>query len=268
MVLMVTSDGVEISYEILNAESRNTPIFFIAGLAGVRIGCLAQAVPFSAERPVVLHDHRGTGKSSKPSGLYSVENMARDVIDIMNDAGIVKAHFVGTSTGGAIIQHLCVDHRSRVQSASICCSWPKSDAFFRRQFEMRKLVLLKLGTEAATRLSSTVLYDPRIFTEKFVEIIEKENNHVSHAASPEIDAERIDAILAHDQLDRLPEIDVPVLVICSKNDAVCPPYYSQQIADAIPDAKLLIYNDGGHFFYQAYPEEFNKDIRKFILQHE
>ncbi len=265
---VVVSDGVEISYELMNAGNQNIPIFFIAGLSGTRQGCLAQAIPFSKERPVVLHDHRGTGESAKPSGVYTVENMAKDVIRIMDDAGIEKAHVVGTSTGGAIAQHLCLDYRSRVQTAAICCSWPKTDAFFRRQFEMRKLVLLKLGTEAATQLASTVLYDPRIFTDQFEEITEREKIHISRAAAPEIDAERIDAILAHDQLSRLPEIDVPVLVVCAKNDAVCPPYFSQQIADAIPDAKLRLYEDGGHFFFLTYPEQFNDDIRTFIGQHE
>jgi len=265
---VVDSGGVEISYEILNPDDAGVPIFFIAGLNGRRASCMKQAVPFSRERPVVLHDHRGTGQSAKPRGVYSIENMAADVVAIMDDAGIDKAHLVGTSTGGAIIQVACIDYADRVQSAAICCSWPKSDHFFRRQFEMRKLVLLELGTEAITRLANTTLNDPKYFTEHYDEILEKEADAIANAGPPEVDAERIDAIIAHDQLDRLGQIDVPVIVIGAKNDSVCPPYLSEQLAEAIPGAELKLYEDGGHFFYLVYDEEFNGDIRRFIAKHE
>ena len=76
---LVISDGVEIAYEILNSGGPGLPVFFIAGLGGARSSCMKQAVPFSNQRPVVLHDHRGTGNSAKPLGVYSVENMAADV---------------------------------------------------------------------------------------------------------------------------------------------------------------------------------------------
>ena len=265
---VVVSGGVEISYEVLNPDGAGVPIFFIAGLNGMRASCMKQAGPFSRERPVVVHDQRGTGQSGKPLGVYSVENMAADVIAIMDDAGIDKAHLVGTSTGGAIIQVACLDYPERVQSAAICCSWPKSDYFFLRQFEMRKLVLLNLGTEALTRLAATTLNDPKYYTEHYDEILEKEAYAIAHAGPPEVDAERIDAIMAHDQLDRLGQITAPVIVIGAKNDAVCPPYFSEQLAGAIPGAELKLYDDGGHFFYLVYDGDFNDDIRRFIARHE
>lgn len=261
---IVHSDGVDIAYEILNAESSGVPVFFIAGLAGFRQGCMAQAVPFSKQRPVVLHDHRGTGESARPEGVYSVDNMAGDVIAIMDDAGIDRAHFVGTSTGGAIIQVICLTEPSRVQSAAICCSWPKSDAFFKRQFDVRKQVVLELGIEAVTRLSSVALYDPKYFSEHVDEIEAKETASLALSGPPQVAAERMDAIVAHDVLDRLPEITAPVLVACARNDAVCPPYFSEQIAAAIPGAKLKVYDDGGHFFYLARTQEFNADLAAFI----
>ncbi len=268
LMAVVQSGGVDIVYEILNSDGPGVPIFFIAGLNGMRASCMKQAVPFSKERPVVVHDHRGTGESGQPPGVYSVENMAADVVAIMDDAGIEKAHLVGTSTGGATIQVLCIDNPERVQSAAICCSWPKSDHFFIRQFEMRKLVLLNLGTEALTRLASTNLNDPKYFTDHYEEMLEKEEALIAKASSPQIAADRIDCIVAHDQMDRLDRIRVPVIVIGAKNDAVCPPYYSEQLAEAIPGAELKLYEDGGHFFYLVYDDAFNADIREFIARHE
>jgi pimeloyl-ACP methyl ester carboxylesterase len=59
-----------------------------------------------------------------------------------------------------------------------------------------------------------------------------------------------------------------VTVIGSRNDAVCPPYYSEQLAAAIPGATLSLYNDGGHFFYLVHVDRFNAEIRDFIARHE
>jgi pimeloyl-ACP methyl ester carboxylesterase len=57
-------------------------------------------------------------------------------------------------------------------------------------------------------------------------------------------------------------------VIGAKNDAVCPPYYSEQLAAAIPGATLSLYEDGGHFFYLVYADRFNAQIRDFMSRHE
>jgi aminoacrylate hydrolase len=264
----VNSGGVEIVYDVMNAGGPGVPVFFIAGLNGMRQACMKQAIPFSRERPVVVHDQRGTGASSKARGIYSVQNMAKDVVAIMDAAGIKTAHMVGTSTGGAIAQVLCLDHPERVQSAAICCSWTKGDHFFRRQFEMRKRILLTMGTQALMLLTSTTLNDPKWFTEHYDELLEREKGLLERASPPEVDAERIDAILAFDETARLGRIKKPCTVIGAKNDAVCPPYYSEQLAAMIPNAELNLYDDGGHFFYLVHAERFNAEIRDFIGRNE
>lgn len=264
----VNSGGIEIAYDLMNPSGPGVPVCFIAGLNGMRQACMQQAVPFSRERPVIVHDQRGTGGSGKPRGFYSVENMAKDVIAILDHAGIAKAHVVGTSTGGAIAQVLCIDYPDRVQSAAVCCSWMRCDHYFRRQFEMRKRILLSMGTEALMLLTSTTLNDPRWFTEHYGEILEREKGLLERAGPPEVDAERIDAILAFDESKRLAGITRPVTVIGAKNDAVCPPYYSEQLAAAIPGATLSLYEDGGHFFYVVHADRFNPEIKAFIAEHE
>ena len=110
----VSSSGVEIAYDIMNANGAGVPVFFLAGLNGMRQACMKQAIPFSRERPVIVQDQRGTGESDKPRGVYSVGNFAKDVIAIMDAACIERAHMVGTSTGGAIAQVLCIDYAERV----------------------------------------------------------------------------------------------------------------------------------------------------------
>lgn len=262
------SEGLAIDYEVIHPRHPRTPVFLISGLGGVRASWEKQLDAFSAHRPLILHDHRGTGKSDKPAGVYSVPNMAKDVVAIMDDLGIDRAHLVGSSTGGAIIQVMCVERPDRVQSASIVSSWPRSDAYFTRQFSVRKQVLLEMGWEAYTRFSTFTLHSPQFFAENFGAIQEKEDESIRNAPPAEIMAERIDCIIAHDQLERLGQIQTPALVAVARDDVVTPPYYSQQLADAIPGAELKIFEAGGHFVYLEKPAEFNAAILEFIHRHD
>ena len=234
----------------------------------MRGGCSKQAIPFSKERPVIIHDQRGTGDSGRPAGGYTVQAMAEDVIAIMDEEAIDRAHVAGFSTGGVIVQSLLVHHPTRIASAAICCSWPKADHFFRRQFEMRKKILLALGSEVLIQCTSTALNDPEYFTNHYEQILEKEKWQTENAAPPQIAAQRIDAILAFDETECLKNVTAPVAIFGSENDAVCPPHLSRQLLTLIPDSTLKLYPGGGHFFYQIYQEEFNNDIREFITVHD
>ena len=264
----VNSEGVAIDYEVINPDQTNAPVFLISGLGGIRASWTKQINAFSADRPLILHDHRGTGKSDKPSGVYSVPNMAKDITAIMDDLEIEKAHLVGSSTGGAIIQVMCIDYPDRVKSGSIVSSWPKSDAYFTRQFSVRKEVLLEMGWETYTRFSTFTLHSPKFFTDNFQGIQLQENQSIANAPPAEIMAERIDCIIAHDQLDRLSQITSPVLVAVARDDIVTPLYYSQQLSDSIPNAELKIFDEGGHFVYLEKPIEFNESILEFIQRHD
>ena len=264
----VNSGGVDIDYEILNPEAKGLPVIFISGLGGVRSGWTSQLDDFTRRGPVVLHDHRGTGASAKPLGVYSVPLMASDVIAIMDDAGIERAHLVGGSTGGAIIQVMCIDHPQRVQSAVLSGSWARSDHFFKRQFEMRKRVLHEMGPDALTRFASYALHSPEYFTENFEAIRQKEDEAIRNSPPVDVLSERIDAIMAHDQMDRLGQIAAPTLVVVAMDDFVTPPYYSDQLSAGIPGAELKVFDKGGHFVYIARAGEFNAAVLDFIARHE
>tara|TARA_B110000014_G_C20069088_1_gene557396 strand:- start:255 stop:1064 length:810 start_codon:yes stop_codon:yes gene_type:complete len=264
----VRSGGVDIDYEILNPGGKGIPVFFISGLGGIRNSWEKQLSSFISRGPVVLHDHRGTGKSEKPSGVYSVEKMAEDVVSIMDDLSIKKAHMVGTSTGGAIIQILCIKFGNRIQSGVIASSWPKSDPYFIRQFKVRKEILMNMGWETHNRLSSFTLYSPEFFSNNYIQIVENEKKQLASMPPKEIMAERIDCIIKHDQLEGLPKIKTPILVLVGREDFVTPVYYSEKIASLIPKAELKIFGKGGHFIYLTYPNEFNNTVLNFIERNE
>ena len=76
---------------------------------------------------VVRFDHRDTGRSTTvPPGEadYAVEDMAADVVAILDGLGLDRAHLVGMSLGGYIGQMIAVDHPARVATLTLIASEP------------------------------------------------------------------------------------------------------------------------------------------------
>ena len=108
---LVLPDGGELAYGVVGD---GPPLVLVSGLSGVA-SFWDPLVPALAERRrVILHDHRGTGASSRCLIPYSVDRMAADVLALMDHLGVARADVMGHSTGGAIGQTLAVEHADRV----------------------------------------------------------------------------------------------------------------------------------------------------------
>lgn len=69
-------------------------------------------------------DHRDTGESSRPGGDYTVEDLAGDVLAVMDALGLGSAHLAGMSLGGLIGQMLAVEHPERIASLTLIGAEP------------------------------------------------------------------------------------------------------------------------------------------------
>ncbi len=87
---------------------------FIPGLGDAWV---SQLEHFSKHYHCVTFDHRGAGDSdrSMEADAYSTSALARDVIDLMDTLKIDKAHVVGTSTDGCVLENLALDHPQRLR---------------------------------------------------------------------------------------------------------------------------------------------------------
>ena len=69
---------------------------------------------------VIRYDTRGHGRSSVPSGAYTMGELATDVIELLDHLDIARAHFCGLSLGGMTGLALAVDHADRLSSLAVC----------------------------------------------------------------------------------------------------------------------------------------------------
>ena len=239
-------------------------LLLVPGLSGLGAFWTHQVEEFKRDFRVITHDHRGAGQSTHSRIRYSVEQMADDVLRLMDRLGIAAAHLVGHSTGGAIGQVIAQDHPGRLQSLVLSATWAGRDPFFRRLFESRKEILLKLGVEAYLRASVLFLAPPSWVSANDAAIAEAHHGVAGAAAPVEVMASRIDAIMAFDRRARLGEIRTPTLVIVAQDDMVTPRFYSDELAERIPGAKLVVLDGGGHFAPQITSGPYNAAVGAFL----
>lgn len=254
-----------IYYEVYGEGS---PLLLVPGLGGTGNYWDPQIPTFSKHFKVIVHDHRGTGQSTRSDIAYSVEQMTADLLGLMDWLSIERAHLLGHSTGGAIGQHLAISQPNRLLSLVIYASWTKCDAFMRRIFETRKTLLETAGAVAYIKATPIFLF-PDWWINKNAAALQAADDrllldfpHVSIAAS------RCDAVMNFDCVAQLGRIRTPTLVFCAEDDFLTPSYFSRQLAQLIPGAELQIIASGGHACSQTMPKEFSDAVLPFLLRHD
>lgn len=240
------------------------PLMLVTGLSGLKSSWTAQVPRLSPHFRLITHDHRGTGQSVHSAITYSVEQMARDALALMDGLGIERADFVGHSTGGAIVQWIALNEPARIARAVLSSTWSAPDRYFMRSFEFRKELLAKLGASAYARASSFTMYPPDWFAANEESVLRAEQLLLAGFPANEIVISRIDAICRFDVAERLGEIRIPTVVTCAQDDRVTPVHLSHAIADRIPHAQKAIFPWGGHASPTLNADKYAEMVRHFL----
>ncbi len=261
MPLLKLADGEGLYYEVHGA---GPPLALVSGLNGVGAFWSPHLAELGTRFTVVLHDHRGTGRSGPSRSGYSVEQMADDLVQLLDHLEIEKAHLVGHSTGGAIGQTLAIDRPERVRRLVLSATWTAADAYFQRLFGLRAEVLRALGPEAYLRASLLFMRPSAWIRDHEAALAAEEATMLAGFPPPEIMLARIEAILRFDRRAELGRIAAPTLVIGAEDDAVTPAYFSEELGRLIPGAETAILAGGGHFFPVTAAEEFRRLLLDFL----
>jgi pimeloyl-ACP methyl ester carboxylesterase len=115
---VTTIDGVTIHY---NETGEGEPLLLIMGY-GMPGDAWLGSLPFLHGFRCIYYDNRGTGRSDKPAGPYTIVQMADDAAGLLDHLGIARAHVYGVSMGGMIAQELVLRHPTKVRSLVLGCT--------------------------------------------------------------------------------------------------------------------------------------------------
>jgi aminoacrylate hydrolase len=256
-------DGAELYYE---KNGNGPPLFLVPGLGGDGRFWGANIDELTRRFTVVVHDHRGTGRSTLSRIAYSVEQMADDALQLIEGLGYDRVHWCGHSTGGAMGQVLAIDHPGRIDRLVLSSTWARTDAFFRRLFEVGSLMLRELGPAAYLKSSALALNMPSWVRDHDADLLALEAKANETIPIPEIVLSRIAAIVAHDRRDQLQKVRSPTLAICCRDDTITPLYFTEELVRLIPGARAYVLPDGGHAYPNVHGAEFRRVMTAFLLE--
>jgi 3-oxoadipate enol-lactonase len=257
------TDGTRLHYDVVGRRG-GQPVMFIQGLGAGKQGWALQRLAFAPSYRVIAHDNRGVGRSDKPFGAYSLEQMAEDAVSVMDAAGIDSAHIVGASMGGAISQFLAVLHPERVRSLTLACTACRHHAWRREVIGEWADMAETGGLGEMANVAARWVIGPRSFRRAWPLMGWLGPLATSRAAHGFVSQAR--AILAADETmaDRLSEIRVPTMVIVGNQDILTPRGDSEEIAERIPTAELVVISGAAHGLMFEHASTFNRMLGEFL----
>jgi aminoacrylate hydrolase len=263
MPLFKLRDGAELHYEI---HGSGPVLFLVAGLGGDARWWGDNVAELARHFTVVVHDHRGTARSTLSRISYSVAQMADDALQLIDGLGCDKVHWCGHSTGGAMGQVLAIEQPGRIDRLVLSATWARTDAFFRRLFEVRALMLKGLGPAAYLKSSALALNSPAWVRDHDADLVAAEAKAAETIPIPEIVLSRIAAIVAHDRREQLQNVKARTLAVCARDDTVTPLYFTEELVRLIPGARAYVLPDGGHAYPNVHGAEFRRVMTSFLLE--
>lgn len=236
---------------------------------------------------VIAPDNRDTGRSFEVSGVppttweiltrrapnapYTLEDMADDMVDLLDQLGIQKVHLVGMSMGGMIAQTVAARHPSRVWTlTSLFSTTGRRTVGYPAWSTIFKLLLPppKTVQEVVDSYWSMMRHIGDHTVPGIQERLEAYSRNAwvrqGNRADPSRLGRKIGAIIkSGDRTDSLRNIKAPTLVIHGAIDKMVHPSGGKATANAIPNARFVILPKLRH----QIDDERSKELTDLILQH-
>jgi pimeloyl-ACP methyl ester carboxylesterase len=195
---------------------------------------------------VIFIDLRGTGRSSiEEQEVFTFNDLANDVIAVLDHLKIVKCHVLGISMGGRVVQSLVTSKGDRIEKAilvsSLCKtkSYPVHQSF--RQMTSKEFIHFFL---------------PRFFTPHFAKdnplLVKEFCTRAEKFKTPFTTYElQLDAIKQFQGCEALRQVNHEILIIHGQLDSFIPVKHAYQLQSVLKKSVLHIFPDEGHFLFDT-----------------
>jgi pimeloyl-ACP methyl ester carboxylesterase len=278
---LTVSDGTSIAYTVRGAGS-GVPVAFVNGWTcpddyWVKIG----PAVMEAGHPVIYLDMRGHGDSGLPRspGLaarnlrpedVSAERLAGDIAEVIDAVALGPAALVGHSMGVQAIVETARIAPDRVAAlipiagtfenpvktfadlAVLDRLYPIADALFHLlPFELLRPIIRRTATP---EIGARVVHAVRVGGPKVT--ADDVAAHMAHVGEINFSVlwRMMSGLRAHHTAEFLPEITQPTLVLAGRRDLFTPPSVQQRMADLIPAAEIVWFEEGGHLLPVEEPD--------------
>lgn len=251
--------SVELAYKLTDNSVDSPTIVLLGSLGSDRSMWNPQVAALSETHAVLTVDLRGHGESPTPTGPYTIQSLAADVIALVDKLELTSVDLVGLSLGGAIAQSIAVDHPDRVRTLTLICTAARfgvPQGWIDRAAAVRTKGTGSIAAAVVGRWYTTdyAVQHPDLIAHS-ISMIENTDDE-GYASCCE-------AIAGWDGRDDLARIAAPTLVIAGEQDPATTPADLRIISDAIPNSILHVLDPAAHL---ASVEQADR-VNELITQH-
>ncbi len=209
---------------------------------------------------LLRYDARGHGQSDSPPGDYTIERLARDVLDVLDAHRVDRASFLGLSMGGMVGQWLGAHAATRLDRlvlANTAASMGPASAWDTRMARVRADGMAAIADDVVARW----------FTPEFLAASPVDVNRIREmllATSPVGYVGCCAAIRNLDLVASAARIEVPTLIIAGTRDPATPAERSEQIAGAMGGRARVVRLPAAHLSNVEQPDAFNRAVLEFL----
>ena len=266
MQSFTTSDGIRLAYVVDDFTDPWTPaptLVLLHAAMGSSKRLYAWVPRLARDFRVVRLDLRGHGASQVPDDAlpFTLDRLARDVIDLLDHLGVERVHLAGSSAGAIIAMRVAIDHPDRLLTLADFASTPglgpsNVDAERWVAHIQRKGVRGFLAETIADRFDLARV-DPR-----FVEWFLDESAKTSAAWL----ARFVPLMRSVDLTADLGKIRCPMLAVVPDHDPISSMAQYEVIRDRVPNVKFVVYHGLPHNITDAVPDRCAEKLHRFLLE--
>jgi pimeloyl-ACP methyl ester carboxylesterase len=254
---IVRANGIDICFESDGPDDATT-VLLVNGFRSqlTHWEPLLVALLNEAGFRVVRFDNRDVGLTSKTPGdpvpgepAYTLDDMANDGMELLSVLGIERAHVMGASMGGMIVQHMAFGHPERVLSLTSVMSTTGNPNVGQATPEAMQALMTPSPPERDAYIDNAAR------TWKIISGSHYDEAHIREKAAASFDRMfypkgalfQMAAIMSSgDRTERLGTVTCPTLVIHGRMDPLITLSGGEATAAAIPGAELVVFDDMGH----------------------
>jgi len=263
-MLFRSCQDMAIYYEV---HGEGPPLMLVSGLGGNTGSWYGQVPYFRNYYRTIIFDNRGSGRSSKPPGPYTMEQFAEDALQLLDHLQIREVLAMGLSMGGMICQELTILAPHRVTAVVLGCTHCGGSTRIPPSPHVLDAFINNTGLTQAQIIDKNI---PFFFSEgcraNRPEVVATYREAQLQVPLPPDHAFRaqLGAISGFDCCERLSQVKTPALIIAGTEDLLVPPANARRLTHLLPHAQLIEIPGAGHALHAECRDEINALAHDFF----
>lgn len=222
---------------------RHAPVVLLVPPFGARMSVWEPQMPeLTGGHRVLRVDHRGHGASHSPEGPHRIEDLALDLLGVLDAEGITRVSAVGAGLSSSLLVWIAVNSPRTIDRMALLA--PAARTPHTHRWDRIAARARTAGMQAVTADVVLPWFTPDMYEER-PGVATALADDVA-GLDPEAFASVCEAVVDMDQRRLIPEVRVPTLVASAAHDPLLPPGHGRRLADGLADVRFEVVPGAAH----------------------